>query len=152
MHLYMHHFTSLFLFVCLFFSANSPLTSGSARGATHLVDLLQEDVEDQISIRGNVSREAPGTIAIVAGDVECGLLANLHLDDTLVPAFDDLTDANGSDKVAAADGAVKLLALVVGLRGVLKVTSVLNRNTVASLGRGAGALLVRGLGDTHCAS
>jgi hypothetical protein len=45
-----------------------------------------------------------------------------------------------------------LIALVVGLRGVLEEAGVLNGNTVASLGLSARALLVRGLGDTHVES
>lgn len=73
-------------------------------------------------------------LPVLPGDVEGGLLADLHLDDALVPAWqrgvsagpwnaeegtaapwtvpfgrtlDDLADADGRDKVAAADGAVE---------------------------------------------
>ena len=43
-------------------------------------------------------------------------------------------------------------ALVLRLIGVLEVASVLNGNTVADLGGGTGALLVRCLGNTHVKS
>lgn len=43
-----------------------------------------------------------------------------------------------------------LVALVVGLGGVLEEASVLNGDSLAGLGLSAGTLLVRGLGDTHC--
>lgn len=43
-----------------------------------------------------------------------------------------------------------LLALVVGLGGVLEIAGVLDGDLLASLGEGAGALLENGFGDTHC--
>jgi hypothetical protein len=43
-----------------------------------------------------------------------------------------------------------LVALVIGLVGVLEVAGVLDGDLLASLGDGAVALLKNGLGDTHC--
>lgn len=43
-----------------------------------------------------------------------------------------------------------LVALVVGLGGVLEVASVLDGDLLAGLGDGAVARLKNGLGDTHC--
>lgn len=42
-----------------------------------------------------------------------------------------------------------LLALVLGLVGVLEPAGVLNGDSLAVLGNGAGALLDDGLGNTH---
>lgn len=114
-----------------------------------LLDLLQLDIEDEVGVGGNVAGEAAGTVAKVAGDVEGGLLADLHLGDTLVPATDDLTDTDLDDEVAAADGGVELLALVVGLRSVLQEASVLNGDSLALGGGGASAGLVGDNVDAH---
>ena len=63
------------------------------------------DIQDEIRVRGNVARETPATvllasrskqiaiirydlpctIAVVTGDIKGGLLADLHLDDALIP-------------------------------------------------------------------
>ena len=89
--------------------------------------------------------------------------------------LDDLADTNLGDKVAPADGGVEpairlrvgdcfgqlarlgekhwvnclLVALIVGLGGVLEVAGVLNGDLLANGGLGTGALNVRGLGDAH---
>lgn len=105
----------------------------------------------------------------VPGDGKSGLLAEGHaavlLDDTLIPALDDSTSANGDIEVTTADGGVKprcdqsvklqqdresvdlLLALLAALGDP---TSVLHGDVVAVLGVGrAIALLDDLLGDTH---
>ena len=49
----------------------------------------------------------PVSVGEVGGDVEDGLLASLHGNDTLVPAADNATDTDGSDKVTTADRGVE---------------------------------------------
>lgn len=142
----------------------------------------------------------PLAVAVVTGDVEGGLFADLHRGDALIPAcervsqtvpiyispdetavaeltLDDLTDTNARDKVAAAHrgvepkqrwadqrllpsytdviglgyGVYSLLALVVGLAGVLEPAGVLDGDLLALLGHGPVALLEDSLGDTHFA-
>lgn len=55
-------------------------------------------------------------------------------------------DAGDAEAAGRGDS---LLALVVGLGGVLEETGVLDGDRVALLGDGPGALLGDGLGDTH---
>lgn len=76
-------------------------------GNKHLRDVLELDLEDEVRVGGDTAGEATRAVAEVAGDVEDGLLADLHLGDTLIPALDKLADANLDDKVAAADGRVE---------------------------------------------
>jgi len=118
------------------------------------IDGLEGDVEDQGRVRRDEAGETAGTVGVVASDRESGLLAESHAavsgEDTLVPALDDLTDTDLGVEVSASDGAVKLLALLVVLGGVLEVTGVLHGDAVTGLGLGdavAGGGV--GLGDTH---
>lgn len=52
--------------------------------------------------------------------------------------------------LAGSLGISSLVALVIGLAGVLEPASVLDGNLIAGLGRGASAFGVNDLGDTHC--
>lgn len=63
-----------------------PSTANHDLHATHLIDLLELNLEDEIRVRGNKTGEALVTVRKVAGDVETRLLAELHLHDALVPA------------------------------------------------------------------
>ena len=53
--------------------------------------------------KGNI----PVAIAVVRGDVQGSLLADLHGSDTLIPALDDTADADLSAEVRLADGGVE---------------------------------------------
>lgn len=79
-----------------------------------------------------------GAVSEVAADVELSLLAELHLNDTLIPAFDDATNTDGGLEGTAAGGAVELLALVAGAS--LEPASVFHGDLVALLWGGAVAL------------
>ena len=48
---------------------------------------MEDNVQDEVRVRGNQARELLGAVRKVAGDVETRLLAELHLNDALVPAF-----------------------------------------------------------------
>jgi hypothetical protein len=114
------------------------------------LDLLELDIEDEVRVRGDGTREAASAVTVVSGDVEGGLLVKLHLGNTLIPALDDLANTNFDNEVAAADRGVELRALVIRLRGVLEPASVLHGDGLA-LGRaGAAALSDDGLLDSHC--
>ena len=55
----------------------------------------QADARGERAHRAHLpGREATGTVAFVGGDHELARLANLHAKATLVPAFDDATDAS----------------------------------------------------------
>lgn len=96
-----------------------------------------------------MASEAALAVAIVTSNIEGGSLSNLHLSNALIPAFDDLADANFSDEVTSANGRVELGALIVRFGGVLKVSGVLDSNSLANLRSRAGALLMGGLGNAH---
>lgn len=92
--------------------------------------------------------ETAGTIGKVTGDVKGGLLALAHFGDTLVPALDDLANANGDDEVTATDRRVELFAL--GAIALVEPASVLNGDLIAIPGDRTGALRDNSLCDTHC--
>lgn len=46
-------------------------------------------------------------VGVVGGDIQSSLLADLHVDNTLVPAANDATDTDGSAEVALSDGGVE---------------------------------------------
>jgi len=94
-----------------------------------------------------VAWESALAICEVAGDVQSSLLADLHGQNTLIPAFDDLADANGGLEVATADGAIELFAL--GSTGALQPAGIFNGDSVALLRGWAVAGREGGLLDTH---
>lgn len=96
-----------------------------------------------------IQKHSLASVSKVTGNVEPGLLAQLHCDNALVPTPDDTANTNGSLERTTTGGAVKLLALVGG--GVLEPASVLHGDSVALFRGWAVALLNDGLGDTHCA-
>lgn len=49
----------------------------------------------------------PVTVGEVGGDVEDGLLASLHGDNTLIPSADDTSDTDSSDEVTTANGGIE---------------------------------------------
>lgn len=112
-------------------------------------DFLQLDIEDEVSAGRDVTRETLLAVAEVAGDDQSGLLADLHRGDTLIPALDDLANADPGLKVAAADGGVELLSLLVWRIDVAEVASVLNSDGLALLGNGTSALLEENLLNAH---
>jgi len=50
-----------------------------------LVDLLKLNVEDKISLSWDVTWETTVAIRKVTGDVQCGLLTDLHGGNALIP-------------------------------------------------------------------
>lgn len=121
----------------------------------------------------------PVTVGVVGGDIQSSLLADLHVDDTLVPAADDLTDTDTGAEIGLSDGGVEAIGRRVSLwhsdieiaeledsggsliarRGdvhlalvsslVLEVAGVLNGDGLSLHGRRAGALGGGGLGNGH---
>jgi len=63
-----------------------------------LVDLLKLNVEDKISLSWDVTWETTVAIRKVTGDVQCGLLTDLHGGNALIPTLDDSTNADFCDK------------------------------------------------------
>jgi len=114
-----------------------------------LVDPLKLDIENQIRVGRNMSGKASVAISIVCSDVECRFFAKLHSGYSLVPALDDLTDANGGLERSSSNGGVKLCALVARLGGILQKASVLNGDLVSDVGGRSVTLLQNGLCDAH---
>lgn len=57
--------------------------------------------------RGEEEGGLLAAVGVVGGDIQSSLLADLHVDDTLVPAADDATDTDGGAEVALSDGGVE---------------------------------------------
>jgi hypothetical protein len=115
----------------------------------HLVNLLELNIEDKSGVGGDSTGEASGTVAVVRSDVESSLLAELHLDDTLIPALDNLANTNLNIEVTTADGAIELVAL--GTTVLLcEPASVLHGDLLAIGGRRTVALRNDLLCNTHC--
>jgi len=123
------------------------LSFGSRLGSIWLVDLFELNIKEKRGVGRDVARESALAICVVARDVQSSLLADLHGQNTLIPAFDDLADANGGLEVAAADGAVELVAL--GSTWALQPAGIFNGDSVALLGDWAIAGSKYGLLDTH---
>lgn len=92
-----------------------------------LVDSLQPDVEDEVRVGGDGagetsvgwgvsscsktlslsdSRRKEGllvSVGVIRGDIQGSLLADLHADNTLVPAANDATDTDGGAEIGLAD-------------------------------------------------
>jgi hypothetical protein len=47
---------------------------------------ISRNIQDEVRVRGNQTGELLVAVGKVAGDVETGLLAKLHLHNTLIPA------------------------------------------------------------------
>jgi hypothetical protein len=133
------------------------------------------DIEDEVSVGGDVAGEAVFAVAEVTRDIQSGLLANFHLGDTLVPTLDDLPYADPDIEITSADRGIKpavelvskktrqppctgsgsrgvgciLVALLVRLAGVLEPPSILNGDRLTLLGLRSGALLRGCFGDAH---
>lgn len=116
------------------------------------------------------------SISVVAGNVQSSLLAELHLNDALVPAYipvsyihlphypsnirhqqrlehtlDDLPNTNLSLEGPFPFRRIKLLALLLGLAFCLQPAGVLHGDAVALVGGGARAFGYGGFLDAHCA-
>lgn len=117
-------------------------------------DSLQMNVEDEVRVGRDKIANRPVAISEVAGNIESGLLAELHGNNALVPTLDDLANTNLTAKAFARSVVrrVELLSLVVRLRGVLQPAGITHENGVLRLGRVAGAFFEDGLGELvgHC--
>lgn len=103
------------------------------------------NVQDEVRVRGNQAGELLAAVREVAGDVETSLLAELHGDDALVPAYctlldpalqrareawelghtlDNAANTNGCPERSTAGGRIELLALLLGLAIRLEPSSV----------------------------
>ena len=102
-----------------------------------LVDLEHLNDEGEGGVAGNAPRgEALDAIAVVGGHGELRLLANAHLDHALVPALNDLPEANiEAEGLVGVEGRPELLAVI----AVLDVAGAVDGDLVATLGEGAGA-------------
>ena len=121
--------------------ATAPGKSGRFRVANG----QQFHLKDEIGVGRNGSGSAFGTVAVIGGDVQLGLFAQRHHDDTFVPALNDLSNANHELKGGAAgDAAVELLP------AVRQGSRVVHRQAVALFGKG-GSVSRRDnvFGDSH---
>lgn len=79
-----------------------------------LLDTLDTDelgLEDEGGVGGDDATDSAVAVGEVRGDSELALLANLHAEETLIPALDDLALANGEvERLAAVVASVELLA------------------------------------------
>lgn len=85
-----------------------------------LVDSQKLNLEDKIGIGRNDAASSSRAIAVGRLDVENSLLALAHGDNALIPASDDLADANGElEWPASVQGRVELLAVALESAGVV---------------------------------
>lgn len=97
-----------------------------------LANAEQLHVEDQRGVRGNIAPGAARAIAHLGRDHERALAADLHAGDTFVPAADHLPRAEIEvERLAPVAGAVELLAMAVGLGGVVQPAGVMDGDGLA---------------------
>src|SRR5262245_59064439 len=81
----------------------------SCRGIT---DSEQLDLEDQRGVRRDDAGSAAFAVGEVGGDGQLAFAADLHGEDTFIPTFDHLADADLElERHAAIDRAVELLSV-----------------------------------------
>src|SRR3954463_1314634 len=92
--------------------------------AKNLLDLDKLGLENERRVGRDDTPHSAVAIRQVGSDGELALLADLHAEQALVPALDDLAFADGEgERVAAVEAGVELLAIgegagVVDLNGV----------------------------------
>merc|ERR1711934_356547 len=112
------------------------------------------DLKDQVRVgrdkRGMGGSNRLVAVGKVAGNVEHRLLADLHLRNGLVPAFDETANTNGRiERLATVKGGIKLGAPRLRLGRVLDPTGVVHADDLALVGLRTGALGNDGLLNTH---
>lgn len=84
-----------------------------------LFDVDKLSLEDESGVGGDDTTDAAGAIGELRVDSELALLANLHAEEALVPALDDLAGADSEVKgVATVEAGIELLAVDEGTRVV----------------------------------
>lgn len=115
------------------------------------LDADQLRLEDEGGVGGDDATGAAGTVAELGGDGELALLANLHAEEALVPALDDLAGTDGEvQRVTAVVARVELVTVrqralvvdidVVACRGSATVVSYSGGATSWELHSGTAAL------------
>src|SRR3990172_3631067 len=92
----------------------------SLRRVPSLAHVQQFHIEDEGSVFGNHRRRPPGAVAEVRRDDEAALAADLHGDETFIPARNDVADPQREgERLLAFQRAVKLAPTVCEPAGVV---------------------------------
>eukprot|EP00470_Lotharella_oceanica_P004759 CAMPEP_0170174548 /NCGR_PEP_ID=MMETSP0040_2-20121228/7778_1 /TAXON_ID=641309 /ORGANISM="Lotharella oceanica, Strain CCMP622" /LENGTH=144 /DNA_ID=CAMNT_0010416241 /DNA_START=106 /DNA_END=540 /DNA_ORIENTATION=- len=83
--------------------------SASAVASSSNSNFEKFDLEVEISVGRDHIASTPCPIAVIAGDLEFGLLAQAHFHDTLIPSANDLSETNRElEGLPAVSAAVEL--------------------------------------------